>query len=312
MTPTDAHELTPYLQSLDMSPSYIDTCVRIVKRFERWMNEESLCEGQLRYADFMAFMEFRQRGGVTQRTIQAELSSLKHYCNYLVEAGVLTANPILKLNIRGVKRGSLYDILEPEELTAIYHGYQPEISGPSTLPLFGNQQVDTSIHTFHRNRCLLGLFIFQGATTGEITLLTPDHLNLSRNIIHIPKTLKTNARTLSLDPKQAIHLDKYMMQSRETMLDTLGIDSDQLFFSWYGSSRLHFVLELIMKELRKTNPQISYRRIRASVITNWIKHYNLRQVQLMAGHRYLSSTEKYKRNDWKGMKRLIDVYHPLG
>lgn len=32
----------------------------------------------------------------------------------------------------------------------------------------------------------------------------------------------------------------------------------------------------------------------ASVITNWLQYYNLREVQYMAGHKYVSSTERYR------------------
>ena len=55
----------------------------------------------------------------------------------------------------------------------------------------------------------------------------------------------------------------------------------------------------------------SLKQIRASVITNWLKHYNLRQVQIMAGHRYVSSTEAYQTNDLEDLRSGIEKYHPL-
>jgi integrase/recombinase XerD len=53
-------------------------------------------------------------------------------------------------------------------------------------------------------------------------------------------------------------------------------------------------------------------QIRASVITKWLKIYNLREVQYRAGHKYISSTESYLQNDMEGLQEEINMYHPLG
>ena len=49
----------------------------------------------------------------------------------------------------------------------------------------------------------------------------------------------------------------------------------------------------------------------ASVITKWLKQYNLREVQYLAGHRYISTTESYQQNDVEGLAEEINMYHPL-
>lgn len=50
--------------------------------------------------------------------------------------------------------------------------------------------------------------------------------------------------------------------------------------------------------------------VRGSVITRWLKAYNLRKVQYMAGHRYISSTEAYQINDLDDLTEAIDKYFP--
>jgi phage regulator Rha-like protein len=42
---------------------------------------------------------------------------------------------------------------------------------------------------------------------------------------------------------------------------------------------------------------MSAKQLRASVIVKWLKIYNLRKVQYMAGHRYISATEAYRQNE---------------
>ena len=52
-------------------------------------------------------------------------------------------------------------------------------------------------------------------------------------------------------------------------------------------------------------------QIRASVITNWLQHYNLREVQYMAGHKYVSSTERYRTDNLENLQKELEKYHPL-
>jgi len=64
--------------------------------------------------------------------------------------------------------------------------------------------------------------------------------------------------------------------------------------------------------IKKTNPNIgSGKRIRSSRITNWLKSYNLREVQYFAGHKYVSSTERYQLNNLDNLQNKIEKHHPL-
>jgi site-specific recombinase XerC len=56
---------------------------------------------------------------------------------------------------------------------------------------------------------------------------------------------------------------------------------------------------------------VNFKQVRTSVITHWLKQYNLRQVQYMAGHRYVSSTEGYLVNQMEDLQADIDQFHPF-
>ena len=59
---------------------------------------------------------------------------------------------------------------------------------------------------------------------------------------------------------------------------------------------------------RKVNCQ----SIRQSVITNLLKAGNdLRIVQVFAGHKTPSTTEKYKQSDTEALKAAIERFHPI-
>ncbi|MBX9850584.1 MAG: tyrosine-type recombinase/integrase [Cytophagaceae bacterium] len=59
---------------------------------------------------------------------------------------------------------------------------------------------------------------------------------------------------------------------------------------------------------RKVNCQT----IRQSVVTNLLKAGNdLRIVQVFAGHKYPSTTERYKQTNVEALKMAISIYHPI-
>jgi integrase/recombinase XerD len=68
-----------------------------------------------------------------------------------------------------------------------------------------------------------------------------------------------------------------------------------------------------MKPLRARYPDLqNAKQIRASVITKWLKMYNLREVQVLAGHKFISATESYQQNDMEGLSEEINQFHPFG
>ncbi|WP_222943951.1 hypothetical protein [Pedobacter sp. N36a] len=48
-----------------------------------------------------------------------------------------------------------------------------------------------------------------------------------------------------------------------------------------------------------------------SVITEWLKEKDLRTVQYMAGHKYVSSTERYQTTTLEDLKEALNKHHPL-
>ena len=65
-------------------------------------------------------------------------------------------------------------------------------------------------------------------------------------------------------------------------------------------------------DLKKMNPNITNaKQIRMSRIRIWLKTNDLRTTQYMAGHRYVSSTERYKEDNLKDLKEAINMRHPL-
>ncbi len=87
----------------------------------------------------------------------------------------------------------------------------------------------------------------------------------------------------------------------------------QLFISMHGSGEMKNSLMHLVRALRQINPKIhSCRHIRQSVITLWLKRYDLRTVQYIVGHKRISSTERYQVGYLEDLQESINKYHPLG
>ncbi|PWD99974.1 hypothetical protein DDZ16_08745 [Marinilabilia rubra] len=87
---------------------------------------------------------------------------------------------------------------------------------------------------------------------------------------------------------------------------------NQLFISINGSENIKNSLLHMFKAMQKLSPEILHpKQIRASVITHWLKNYNLRQVQYMAGHKYVSSAERYQLNNQDELQSKLEKLHPL-
>jgi integrase/recombinase XerD len=48
-----------------------------------------------------------------------------------------------------------------------------------------------------------------------------------------------------------------------------------------------------------------------SVISQWVKEKNIREVQYMAGHTSIYSTQRYIRANLDDLKDELSIYHPL-
>jgi integrase/recombinase XerD len=278
--------------------------VRItIKLYLEWVAKERMEPEQVSYQDLLGFMRACSQKGTTQRTIQHYLNTVKHYYNYLEEEGRVSVNPTLGIEVKGVKRQVLYHILEPHELHALYNQY------PSAT------------HRDRRNKVMLGLLVYQGIRTEELSRMTTKEVKLREGKIDVIGSRKNNGRLMQLESHQVMDMYDYMLQVRPEILkmqpkrkSQQQQETEQLFIGEGGNcySISNFMTQLMIK-VRKINPSVkNAKQIRASVITKWVKMYNLRKAQYLAGHRYISTTEGYLQNDLEGLSEEVQQFHPLG
>jgi integrase/recombinase XerD len=284
-----------YLKKLEQSTNSIESCERAVNLFLKWMGKQSIEPEQGSYADVLAYMKYCQKNGTTQRTVQNYLNMIRHFYNHLIEQKQIEVNPVTGIKVQGVKRKSLYHIFKPEELHAIYNSYQDE-------SLKGK-----------RNKIMLSLIVYQGTKTEELNKLEVKDVKLKEGKIEIPGGLRSEGRILKLESHQVLEFYDYVNNTRKEILTKSGKQTDKLFVSIEGGDSLDSCMHRLLFWVRRKNKLVvNAKQLRASVIVKWLKIYNLRKVQYMAGHRYISATEAYKQNEMEGLTEEVNQFHPLG
>jgi integrase/recombinase XerD len=276
--------------------------------FLKWQETEHLQVENTRYNDLLNFIDYCKLEGMSKTHVNRVIASVRDYYKFLKEEKPDIINPAINLYLKGERHKVVSGIIDFAALENIY------------------QSIETTSNRQKRNKIILGLHIYQAVNTEELSKLEPCHVKLREGKIFIPGNHRRNSRTLELKPFQVMELHEYVTETRPKILEEVAKPKpcrkpdrinktrikDQLFVSINGSEHIKNSLLHLFRDVQKINPNvINAVQIRQSVITYWLKTMNLRQVQYMAGHKYVSSTERYQTNNLANLQGKLERYHPL-
>lgn len=284
-----------YLEKNSYSIKSIPTYLKAKDRFSEWCNKYGTTENEIDYKTFLRYIEHLKETRIKIRTLKTYVNNLKIYFDYLVETNQRFENIIENIHIKGVEKEIKQQVFTQDELEDFYYSYKENHN--KTL-------------SDKRNKIIVGLLIYQGLTTRNIEDLKLENVQLYKGKIEIPGTKRSNSRTLELKPWQLMELMKYIEEIRPEF--TRNKETDKLFTTLGESKSLQNIFRNINKSLREINNKyINVNQLRTSVIINWLAQYNLRKTQYLAGHRFISSTEKYQQDDLESLHETINNFHPL-
>lgn len=299
-----------YLQIKGYSSATTTTILKYVDYFMRWCDGDNIPDpAEATHNDVVAYVQHCNGRGVSKKTTAGYILYLKKYYDYLISEGQITDNPCSNVHIKGIKRKVLYDILPAESLERLYRLYTTEVPTVGNMP---PQQVNTLSRK--RNKVILGLIVYQAVRSEELTRLQVSDVKLRTGEVVIPGARRSNGRTLKLDTAQVFDLMEYINDTRKRILAHRGATDpvQELFLNIGGGENFSNTLSVLKKQLYQISRQVeSLDQLRASVIVHWLKQHNLRKVQIMAGHRYISSTESYQASNLDDLKSDISKYHPF-
>ena len=279
-----------YLKQKQCSPATIHTYEKYRGYLMEWLAKENLAAKSLTYTELLDFIRYLTGIGKSKPSIHNQLCVVRHYCNYLIGENQRSDNPAAGVFIKGLIRKLPSGLLSTEAMQELYNQYNLQL------------HVDAS------KKIMLGLMIHQGITVGELMRLESKHIQLRDAKIVIKGTRRTNERLLNLHAHQMLsikqYLDKNKFKEGPLFIEALKREVSR--------RNVNNRIQYMFRQLKQLNKKvINAKQLRSSVITHWLKQHNLRQVQYMAGHKYVSSTERYQLNHLDDLKTAIQEHHPM-
>ena len=288
-------ELEQYLKQQN-APSTAKRYQREIELFFLSLEKQNIQPKNATYQqimDYLGTLRKQEKG----KQLPVILHAIKKYYSYLITTGQRKDHPskYIKLRDKQSRDIQLQDLFKTEELALL-------LERKERYAIIKN-----------RNQIIISLLIYQGLTNGELKNLEVENINLEQGTIYIKPGRKTNARTLKLQSKQVYWLMSYLQNDRPQLLKNR--ESNQLIISSRGTAEeTGEGIGYIIETCRHLFPdrKLNAKTIRQSVITNLLKQgKDLRLVQAFAGHKYPSTTERYKQTQVEQLKNQILKYHPL-
>jgi integrase/recombinase XerD len=274
----------------------VKTAKSYKREIEIYLNNNPQAD-KARYQDIVNYIGSLRNRYRNPQTVIRILSSIKAYYDYLSSAGRRKDNPAKSIRLRDKqsKDIQLQDLFTTEELEQ----------------LLNRKERYNALE--YRNKVLMSLLIYQALKPEEIAQLRTDEINLSRATVYIRGSGKNNSRELTLKPTQIILFHHYQTEIRPRLLKD---NQSDIFLIGHRQHPMNG--EDITKHVKRSfrtlySPRkVNCQTIRQSVITNLLSAGNdLRIVQVFAGHKNPSTTEKYKQTNTEALKTAIGQYHPI-
>lgn len=287
-----------YLQQKRYRDSTVREHVQNLGYFLQWIEANGLQEAEnVGYTDLLNYVQYEQQRKIEVATINLRISSISKYFEFLKTEGAVSRNPARTLRIKGKAKPVIQNPLTYDELLNLYNGYK-ELQKQSLHPI----KTDLA-HA--RNSIIVGLLIWQGLHSGELRKLEVGHINLQEGTLYIPSTARSNSRVLKLHTQQILALHTYLHGGIREQLKPKGTE--------LLPGNLHNTVGVLTQELKGLHPSLkNAQHIRASVILHWLRQHNKRQVQYMAGHKYIDSIERYKVQELQSLTDALNRHHPFG
>jgi integrase/recombinase XerD len=249
------------------------------------------------YKDILDYMGALRTRYSNPSTLNRILCSLKAYYGYLCANGGRLDNPASSILLKDQRSRDiqLQDLFTMAELEVLLN--RPERYAYLTS----------------RNKVLMSLLIYQALYPMEMETLQTGDVNLEAGTLSIRATAKTNGRELSMKPSQILLFYQYIREARVRLLGNNS--SDALLISHRGQPMCaEDITKHVKRSFTKLYPgrTVNAQTIRQSVITHLLKRgHDLSVVQVFAGHKYPSSTERYRQGEIETLKVAIEKHHPI-
>tara|TARA_Y100000590_G_scaffold79789_1_gene88581 strand:+ start:3269 stop:4162 length:894 start_codon:yes stop_codon:yes gene_type:complete len=287
----DRH-IEPYLSHLKvvrhLSPYTIGSYKRDLTAFFSFVKEKKDSQEKIQDHTIREFISNERKRGLSPRSIQRVLSSLRMFFNYLIDEGITETNPAGEIS--SPKATQLLPKALDTDLVKRFLDFKPE----------GDLEV--------RDKAMAELLYSSGLRLSELCSLDLDSISIKeRSCRVVGKGNKT--RDLPIGQKAIQGL-------RDWLLIRKRISSEErkaLFLSKTGKRLSTRSVQLRLERLSKKRgvPMVNPHMLRHSFASHVLESSgDLRAVQEMLGHSDIGTTQIYTKLDFQHLSKVYDKAHP--
>lgn len=278
-----------------LSKNTIEAYSHGLSRFLNHLKEKGVQEvEEISKFDVRGFLLALRKRNLSTRTIVRNLVAIRTFFKFLVQEGILEANPIENLESPKIAK-TLPEILTLKEIEQLLE--RPDLQTPLG----------------RRDRAMLEMLYATGMRVSELTQLPTHQVNLEGGYVLLYGK-GSKERIVPLGSEAMKWVTFYLRESRGILAK--GKESPFLFINRSGKAMSRQRFWKSLKDyarragLRKrTTPHL----LRHSFASHLLERgADLRSVQMMLGHADISTTQIYTHVTGERLKKIHQQYHPRG
>ena len=263
-----------------------------LKHYVQWLDQQNAEFTTAKTHDISRYLS--GMNGRAPSTIARRLSSVKIFYRFLVSEKRIAHDPSAAINPPKMGRRLPKSLTENEVESLLA---APDLKTPLGL----------------RDRVMLEVLYATGLRVSELVKLQVGQVNLGQDVVRVVGK-GNKERLVPLGEEASQWLTRYLLGTRPAILS--GAISDALFPTQRGRAMSRQAFWYVIKryaKISKIAKSVSPHVLRHAFATHLVNHgADIRVVQLLLGHRDISTTQIYTHVARERLKTLHATHHPRG
>jgi integrase/recombinase XerD len=284
------------------APHTVISYLLYTRQLLTWLDGRGLTPSEVRTADLQAYRTalsaIRQKNGkpysVAAQT--GKLAAAKRFFRFLFRHGDATHDPAASIELPRRDRRLPRVLLTPSEVNRVIEGIRERT--PLSL----------------RDRAFLETLYATGLRVSELAKLTPADVDFEDGTIRVLLGKGSKDRYVPLTEPAAEAIDAYIKAGRPVLVARTG--ARYLFVAEKGGYFHCALVNLMLRQRTRAariTKYVTCHTFRHSVATHLLRGgADIRHIQAILGHAYLSSTQIYTHVELSDLKRAVSRAHPRG
>lgn len=281
------------------SPHTLKSYKRDLEQYVLYLNHtyDALSPNAALHIHIRSWMASLVHAGISPRSINRKLSTLRSFYNYLLKHEIITINPCLKV-ISPKSPKKLPSIIQEKNISALF---DPE------------KAIFPNTYSGNRNALILELFYSSGMRRSELINLKYSNIDSSNQWLKVLGK-GNKERILPLSGQLIAKLMEFEIMKLEQFQELEGSVAPYLFLTDKGKQLYpKFVYNLVTRYLKQvsTSSKRSPHILRHSFATHMMNNgADLNAIKELLGHSSLAATQVYTHNSIQVLKNVYKKAHP--